>query len=116
MKIILFSNALLLLLLPSFTNKNEREYLTLNETSISICLRGTWIVRCKNGHDDQVDGITCNHDCEKNGCGLKSVDNGKAMVVCPDGHSSRVEGITEQHRCAHELLSGGICGKQCRRE
>ena len=76
-------------------------------------LRGTWIVRCKSGHDDRVEGLTRNHDCEK--CGEKSVNGGKARVVCPDGHARQVEGITESHLCQETLASGGICGKQCRR-
>ena len=76
-------------------------------------LEGTWIVRCRNGHDDQVDGITRNHDCEK--CGVKSVDGGTADVVCPAGHATRVGGVTRDHACSFPLPSGGICGKQCRR-
>lgn len=76
-------------------------------------LRGTFIVRCPSGHDDQVEGITRNHDCEK--CGKKAVDEGTAQVVCPDGHDSRVEGITESHLCTFRYASGAMCGKQCRR-
>lgn len=76
-------------------------------------LRGTWIVRCPNGHDDQVDDITRNHDCEK--CGAKAVDGGTANVVCPDGHATRVTGVTESHLCSYPLPGGGTCGKQARR-
>lgn len=76
-------------------------------------LHGTWIVRCSKGHDDQVDGITRNHECET--CGEKSVDGCTADVVCPDGHASHVGGITESHLCTVALRAGGICGKQCRR-
>jgi hypothetical protein len=76
-------------------------------------LEGTWIVRCRNGHDDQVDGITRNHDCEE--CPEKSVDGGNANVVCPDGHATHVGGVTRDHLCTHQLSNGGICGKQCRR-
>ena len=76
-------------------------------------LRGTWIVRCPNGHDDQVDDITRNHDCET--CDAKSVDGGSANVVCPDGHATHVEGVTESHACSFKLPNGGICRKQCRR-
>src|SRR5262249_27821308 len=81
-------------------------------------LEGTFIVRCKNGHDDKVENLTRNHTCEHEGGGLKSVDGGTAIVVCPDGHGgpeNRVEGITRQHQCQTKLPSGGICGKQCRR-
>jgi hypothetical protein len=83
------------------------------EARETVCLEGTWIVRCPRGHDDQVDDITCNHDCEK--CGLKSVDGGTADVVCPDGHATRVGGVTRTHSCTFPLPGGGICGKQCRR-
>jgi hypothetical protein len=76
-------------------------------------LEGTWIVRCQRGHDDQVEDITANHDCEK--CGMQSVHDGYANVVCPDGHATHVEGITRSHLCTQPLPSGGICGKQCRR-
>lgn len=76
-------------------------------------LRGTFIVRCPAGHDDQVDGITRNHDCEK--CGRKAVDEGSANVVCPDGHATPVEGVTESHSCTSQVQSGALCGKQCRR-
>ncbi len=69
-------------------------------------LRGKWIVRCVNGHDDEVDGITKNHDCDT--CDKKSVDNGTANVVCPNGHASPVGGITESHICPE-------CDLQCRR-
>lgn len=88
--------------------------LTVPVISFAIdCLRGTWIVRCPNGHDDQVDDITCNHDCEK--CDAKAVDGGRAMVVCPAGHATQVTGITESHLCNYRLPNGGICGQQCRR-
>lgn len=77
-------------------------------------LRGTFVVRCPNGHDDTVEGITRNHDCEK--CGSKAVDGGTAMVVCPDGHATRVEGVTEGHLCTQPIDDQGhLCGKQCRR-
>jgi hypothetical protein len=70
-------------------------------------LRGTWIVRCPDGHDDIVTGITRNHNCEK--CGKTSVSGGGAMVVCPNGHASGVDGITEHHKCT-------TCGQECRRD
>jgi hypothetical protein len=73
------------------------------------CLRGTWKVRCPDGHDDIVEGVTCNHDCE--GCGKKAVSGGNARVVCPKGHASPVSGITESHRCPEDN-----CGLQCRRD
>ena len=77
-------------------------------------LRGTFVVRCPNGHDDTVEGITRNHDCEK--CDKKSVDEGTAMIVCPDGHATRVEGITEGHLCTEVIDDAGHqCAKQCRR-
>ncbi len=76
-------------------------------------LVGTWVVRCENNHDDQVEALTRNHDCEK--CGKKSVDGGKAKVVCPDNHATQVEGVTRQHKCDFKLDSGGECGKQCLR-
>lgn len=85
-------------------------------------LDGTFYVRCSRGHDDKVEGITRNHDCEGrvNGrkCNEKSVDGGTAIVVCPDGHGgpeNRVERITRQHQCQTKLPNGGICGKQARR-
>jgi hypothetical protein len=78
-------------------------------------LEGTWVVRCSRGHDDTVDGITRNHDCESRGCGQKSVDEGEANVVCPDGHATHVGGVTRTHLCTFPLQGGGICGKQCRR-
>ena len=77
-------------------------------------LDGTWIVRCRRGHDDQVEDITRNHDCEHD-CDEKSVDDGSANVVCPDGHATHVEGITRSHLCTYPLPQGGVCGKQCRR-
>lgn len=79
-------------------------------------LEGTYYVRCKNGHDDKVEDITRNHDCET--CGEQSVDGGTAILVCPDGHGGKenqVQGITRQHQCQAKLSGGGICGKQCRR-
>ncbi len=77
-------------------------------------LRGTWFVRCGNGHVDQVDGITRNHDCDHDGCGLKSVDGGTAWVVCPNGHATKVSGITESHLCDYRFPNGSMCGQQCR--
>ena|SRR6516164_4947691 len=76
-------------------------------------LRGTWIVRCPNGHNDQVEDITRNHDCEK--CGAKAVSGGSANVVCPVGHATHVEGITESHICSQRNPDGSMCGRQCRR-
>jgi hypothetical protein len=70
-------------------------------------LRGTWVVRCPNGHDDIVTGITRNHDCET--CGKKAVSDGGALVVCPNGHASGVDGITQHHTCP-------VCNKECRRD
>jgi hypothetical protein len=81
-------------------------------------LEGTFIVRCRNGHDNQVENITRNHDCDVSGCGAKSVDEGTANVVCPRGHGgpeNHVEGVTRQHQCQHPEPSGGICGLPCRR-
>lgn len=71
-----------------------------------MCLMGTWIVRCRNGHDDRVDDITCNHDCDH--CDDKSVTDGAANVVCPLGHVSIVGGVTTTHACP-------TCGRECRR-
>lgn len=70
-------------------------------------LIGTWVVRCPDGHDEQVTGITQNHTCH---CGKKSVEDGSGVVVCPDGHTrdNGVSGITKKHKC-------GECGKECRR-
>ena len=73
------------------------------------CLKGTWIVRCSNGHDNMVGGITCDHTCDKPGCGLKSVSDGGAMVVCPNGHASGVGGVTRHHKCPVDNV-------ECRRD
>lgn len=91
------------------THRKEKEGLE----AMAGFLRGTWIVRCPKGHDDQVEDITKDHDCEK--CDAKAVDSGSANVVCPHGHATHVEGITESHLCSEPLPGGGICGMQCRR-
>jgi hypothetical protein len=77
--------------------------------SAQACLMGTWIVRCANGHNNEVGGITCNHQCEAGGCNLYSVTDGGAMVVCPNGHASGVGGATRSHRCP-------VDGLECRRD
>ena len=77
-------------------------------------LEGTFIVRCKNGHDDQVDGITANHSCSQ-GDDDAAVSDGTAKVVCPDNHATQVGGVTRDHACTFPLPSGGVCGKECRR-
>ena len=76
-------------------------------------LIGTFKVRCPAGHDDIVEGITRNHDCET--CDAKSVDSGKAMVVCPIGHATQVALVTRSHRCTFQLPDGSVCGKECKR-
>jgi hypothetical protein len=70
-------------------------------------LEGTWIVRCPNGHDNEVGGITRNHDCTN--CGAQSVSDGGATVVCPNNHTSGVGGVTRHHPCP-------TCGAECRRD
>jgi hypothetical protein len=72
-------------------------------------LNGKWVVRCSNGHDDFVDGVTVNHDCSHQGCGAKSVDGGSALVVCPKGDASPVSGVTGGHMCPTH-------GIECRRD
>jgi hypothetical protein len=74
-------------------------------------LEGQWVVRCQNGHDNTVTGITVNHTCETSGCGLKSVSDGEGWVVCPANrdHCDWVDGVTRQHECE-------TCGTQCRRD
>jgi hypothetical protein len=92
-------------------------------------LRGKFVVRCSDGHDDTVDGITSNHDCEHKDasgheCGKKSVDDGKANVVCPKLHATEVSDITESHKCSYKYekdtpddgkKAGEVCGLECRR-
>jgi hypothetical protein len=73
-------------------------------------LMGAFIVRCQNGHDNTVNGVTVTHKCETPGCGLNSVVDGGAFVVCPRDRRHRpdwCDGITKQHECE-------TCGQQCR--
>jgi len=73
-------------------------------------LWGTFVVRCFDGHDDEVSGVTETHWCEAPGCSLRAVAGGNAMVVCPAGHASGVSGVTRSHMCP---VPG--CGRECRR-
>jgi hypothetical protein len=84
----------------------------VNKQTTRGFLEGTWKVRCPKGHDDIVENITRNHTCEE--CGVKAVDDGRAIVLCPDGHENRVEGITRRHLCQYKLPNGNACGKECR--
>jgi hypothetical protein len=73
-------------------------------------LEGAFIVRCQNGHDNIVNGVTVQHNCETAGCGIKSVVDGGAWVVCPVNKNHRpdwCDGVTRQHQCS-------TCGTQCR--
>jgi hypothetical protein len=54
--------------------------------SAFACLSGTWFVRCPNGHVDQVDDITCQHEC--NTCHAQAFSGGNVTVVCPKGHDN----------------------------
>lgn len=94
---------------------HSQHTITLDKTQQNLAgfLRGTFVVRCGRGHDDIVEGITRNHDCEK--CGTQCVDEGTAYVVCPLGHATRVEGITESHNCSFPTGNGSVCNQQCRR-
>jgi len=78
------------------------------------CLVGTWYVQCTRGHIDQVDDITCNHNCSQCTFENKSVDDGTAMVVCPYGHATRVEDHTSSHLCSYRYSNGNVCNTECR--
>lgn len=84
------------------------------EKKPSGCLIGTYWVQCNQGHNDQVDGITCNHHCSQCKFDNLSVDDGKAMVVCPKGHATRVEDHTLSHKCTFAYPNGTICNLECR--
>lgn len=73
------------------------------------CLGGTWVVRCRNGHDDVVTQGTCQHVCEK--CGVQAFSGSVVTVICPAGHANRVDTgeAMESHKCSN-------CGKECRRD
>jgi hypothetical protein len=79
------------------------------EQEMSGFLEGTWVVQCPNGHNNIVSGITRNHTCENDDCGVKSVSDGGAIVVCRSGHTSGVGNITRHHKCP-------ICEEECRRD
>ncbi|MBV9925669.1 MAG: twin-arginine translocation signal domain-containing protein [Acidobacteria bacterium] len=81
------------------------------------CIYGTWVVRCRNGHDDTVTRGTCNHYCEKSGCREKSFSDGAGNIVCPDSHANYVNTGTS-HDPAKVLQSYKCrtCGKECRRD
>ena len=70
-------------------------------------LLGTWIIWCPNGHQDEVNDVTDNHDCTV--CGNQTVNGGAAIPVCPNGHHvDIVGGVTTSHLCS-------VCGDECRR-
>lgn len=78
-------------------------------------LEGVWLVRCPDGHDNMIAGLTRTHQCEAfvapgQRCGRMSVSEGSAFVVCPRNrnHVDVVDGITRQHECE-------CCGAQMRR-
>jgi hypothetical protein len=87
---------------------------TLGEVRDGGCLVGTWWVKCSQGHIDQVDGITCNHDCSQCNFSNKSVDDGTAMVVCPYGHATRVQDHTSSHLCSFVNSNGIVCNTECK--
>lgn len=62
-------------------------------------LVGSWLVVCSQGHVDQVDGMTSQHDCEQ-GPEKGVVDDGRANVKCSHcGSVESVSGVTSQHTC-----------------
>ena len=112
-------------------NKTRREFIatvvgTIATAGIIVvassparaCLYGKWKVRCPNGHDDIVDAGTCQHVCEKPGCGRQVFSGHAVTVVCPIGHPNRVDTgtypqkhgkpVMESYRC-----STSTCGREC---
>lgn len=93
--------------------------LLANPLVARACLYGTFIVRCRNGHDDIVEDGTCNHDCEK--CGVKAFSNGEGYIVCPSGHANYVQTGTSRrtamtsYRCRARWPNGAVCQQECRR-
>jgi hypothetical protein len=82
--------------------------------SAMACLCGTWFVRCPNGHVDQVDKVTCQHECEK--CGAQAFSGGDVTVVCPNGHDNRLvnTGNRDQTSQWASSLRCRTCGAECR--
>lgn len=81
------------------------------------CMYGTWVVRCRNGHDDTVTRGTCNHYCEKRDCPEKSFSDGAGNIVCPGGHANYVNTGTSRDRDkVMQSYKCRTCGKECRRD
>jgi hypothetical protein len=77
------------------------------------CLAGRWKVRCPNGHDDIVDQVTCNHNCDE--CGAQAFKDGEGNVVCPNGHVNHVvTGNRDQQDRWIQSLNCAQCNAECR--
>lgn len=81
--------------------------------SARACLRGTWVIRCRNGHDDTVTEGTCQHICENDRCREQVFSGNVVTIVCPAGHANRIDtgDLMESYRCAAQG-----CGRECRRD
>jgi len=89
------------------------------------CLVGTWVVRCPDGHDNTVNDITCQHECETTlpsgqKCGKQVFDGSWVTVVCPDqgAHPNRVnagEGRDGNRDTWLKSKKCDTCGKECNR-
>jgi hypothetical protein len=78
----------------------------------SACLVGKWRVRCPNGHDDIVDEITCNHNCEK--CHALAFNDGEGNIVCPNNHVNHVStGSTGERGKWMRSHPCSRCGEEC---
>lgn len=86
-------------------------------SSAQACIYGTWVVRCRKGHDDTVTRGTCNHYCEKKNCGEKSFSDGAGNVVCPDGHANYIStGVSRDRNKVMQSYKCRTCKKECRRD
>jgi len=64
------------------------------------------------GDVDKVQGITLQHTCRKEDCGMKVKEQDSFWVVCPQngcGQTDQVTGLVKSHRCSS-------CNKEMRED
>lgn len=84
-------------------------------SSAQACIYGTWVVRCRNGHDNTVTEGTCNHYCEN--CDVKAFSDGEGDVVCPNGHTNHIStGVSREPDKVLQSYKCRLCNKECRRD
>jgi hypothetical protein len=75
---------------------------------------GEFIVRCQNGHNNTINGITVEHTCETLGCNLKCVVDGGAWVVCQDDKNHRTDWCERIGRIGFSNAMPQVCRSHLR--